>query len=656
MAGGLGLGVFVYGFVRLVSGYPPLSLAEGLPVALLVGLVLGLVLCAVAKLALRQAAYDLHQHAVALTDSTLSPPVAFSGDDMRYMRAIFSQAVDQVPRAEALPHLAQKLTLASDENIALATALKHISEHLPIQGAILLVVDAERGTLTSIATWGLGRLTHAVSLDLEQTAIGRALLEGRTAHYSGAQVRELLPLVHDCETMTLFCLPQLIGKQPFGTLCLLGTSDDMRLSPEQRAFAQGAADMLVLAVQNQAHRRLFERETTRLVAFEQLGALLAGSEHLGPALEQVLVVAARVTDSQHGSLLLLDADESQVRYRFTLKQGDVLPLSVTVGPILKHGLAGWALRERRADIIEDTERDSRWLPVPGLDDMRSVLVVPLLYGERALGILTLADPTPRHYSRRSLALTSALAAYAVTILARSQHQQMVSPGQNALARRLFEGHVESASLTALLGDPAAVERKLSPQTHEAVALYVAIGGLERCEERLDARQLVAEVLTPFTAELSAIAYEHQGYLASRDDTGALLLFGYPNAHGDLRMRAMRAALAVQTLARRLRGRWRTQLGCELSISAGLAAGTVVAGVAGDGAFRTLALIGSAVREAARLQRLARAEEILVDETLVASLGGESVFQLESLTPFRNGNEAAHPVYRLKPGRGQAHGR
>jgi GAF domain-containing protein len=650
LAAGLGLGVFIYGFVRLIAGAPPASIAEGLPGALLVGLLIGLALCACAKLALRQAAYDLHNYAVTLTETDLRAPVPITGDEVVYLRATLSQALAYVPRPGALPELARRVSAAPDDETALGAAAEHMAEHLPVQGAILFALDGERQVLTPLATWGTGHLARRPTLDMEETAIGRALAENRPATYSGLQLRAILPLERGHEAATLFFLPLLVRGQPFGTLCLIAEGAEVRLNDEQRAFAQSVADLLILGVQNSMQRRLLERETARLMAFEQLGGLLAGSPGFDQALEQVLRVAARVTDSEHGSLLLLEPDESRVRYRVTLRQGDVLPLSVTAGPILKHGLAGWALRERRADIVEDTERDARWLPVPGLDQMRAVLVVPLLYGERALGILTLADPTPRHYTRRSLALISALAAYAVTVLARDQHQALAAPGQGVIAQRVLDGHIDAADLELLRVDGPALERILSPQQHEAAALFIGVSGLERAECRLGAEALIGEVLTPFIAELSAVVHANHGYVAQQDE-GALALFGYPDTNGDARLRAMRAAQAVQLVARRLRGRWRSQLGCDLAVSAGLAAGPIAAGLVGDGRFQEIALAGAPIREARRIQRLARADEILVADTLAEHLG-ESLFQLEPLPPLHPGaGTSPRTIYRLIAGRG-----
>jgi class 3 adenylate cyclase len=651
LAAGLGLGFFVYGFARLAVGAPPARLADGLPAALLIGLLIGLGFCVAAKLALRQAAYDLYNHAVALTDTSLPKPVNLAGDDLRSMRATLSQALAFVPHPDDLPQLARAVSAAADDDSALAAAVVPLAAHLPIQGAVLLVLDGEREALIPLADWGLGELAQRVTLDLEETAIGRALVEGRATTYSGLQVRELLPLRRGPAATTVFCLPQLLRGQPFGTLCLIAEGAEVRLSDEQRAFAQGVADMLMLGIQNSVYRRLFERETARLVAFERVGGVLTGDAGLEQALEQVLRIAASVTDSEHGSLLLLESDESRVRYRVTLKQGDVLPLSVTAGPILKHGLAGWALRERRADIVEDTERDTRWLPIPGLDSMRSVLVTPLLYGERALGVLTLAAPIPRHYTRRSLALTSALAAYAVTLLARGQYVETGAPRGAAVADRVFDGRIDAADLAQLRADAGAAERALDPRLREAAALYVAISGLERAEATLESERLLAEVITPFLAELSAVVHAQHGYLAQQHDGGALALFGYPDTQGDARLRAVRAAHSLQHVARRLRRRWRTQLGCDLGVSAGLAVGPVAAGLVGDGRAPEIALVGGPIREARRIQRLARPDEILVAASLVEAVG-DGIAELEPLPPLRAGDGSGpRSVYRLSPGKG-----
>jgi class 3 adenylate cyclase len=647
MVGGLALGLLSVGFVRAVDLGIGLSTEGAVLAALLIGLLVSLGFIVVIKLTLQRMASSLHHYAIEITDTSLpSPPQDMWGDELAYMRETLTTALAQVPRPGSYPQMAQSLVATDSTQAALAVAASHISEHIRIQGALLLLLDNERKLLYSASTWGQAKLPDDVTLDLHETAIGRALVDQRVAIYSGVQVRDLLPLLVGPDSMTLFCLPLLVEQQPFGMLCLTSIGADIRLNEEQRIFAQSIAAMLTLALQSSMHRKFFARESERVSAFEQLGTMIGSSERFEVALEQVLRVAARVTDSIHGTLLLLEPDESRVRYRITLKEGDVLPLSVTAGAILKHGLAGWALRERRADIVEDTERDTRWLPVPGLGEMRSVLVVPLLYGERALGVLTLADPIPRHYSQRSLALASALAAYAVNILARMQHDAMVEHGTVALARRLFESHISSEDLSQLLIDSNTLEQVLTSQSHRAVVMFVGVRGLERVEESLSANQVLTQVLAPYFHELSSVFHEHHGYVELYDDGHLLVIFGFPISHANSRSSALKAALSMQIVARRLRGRWRSQVNCDLSISAGVAPGMITSGLVGEKDHQSYTLIGEAIREARRLQQLARADEVLVSDMMVEG-SNESNIQFEALAPFQVGNgDAMRSVYRL----------
>ena len=651
MIGGLALGLLFYGIVRVADLNMGLSPAGSVMMALLVGILIGFCVIIVVKLALCQTAYDLHCYAVDLTGCSLPPPAAsLWGDEVAYMRETLRQALDNVPRPGNYPQIAQRLVMVSSTAAALDVAASQIAVHIQIEGALLLLLDGERSLLYSAAAWGRASLPDNFTLDLHETAIGHALQEQRLVFYSGMQVRELLPLQAGSESLTLSCIPLIVHGQPFGMLCLTSVGVDVRLSEDQCAYARSIGDMLTLALQSSMHRLLFDRESDRLAAFEQLGTTLDSSEHFDVALEQVLRIAARVTDSIHGSLLLLEPDEQSVRYRITLKEGSVLPLSVTAGAILKHGLAGWALRERHADIIDDTERDTRWLPVPGQGEMRSVLVVPLLYGDHALGVLTLADPIPRHYSRRSLALASALAAYAVTILARMEYDTMVERGNVALARRIFEGRLSTDDLNALLADREQIERMFATQTRFAVALFVGVRGLDRLGEHMPTEQVLTQVITPYLSDLCAIIHEHHGYVEHHGDGGFLAIFGFPTIHGDSRISAMRAALAIQGCIRHLRGRWRTQLHCDLSISAGVAPGDVTSGLLGVDCYQGYTVIGSAIREARHLQQLARVDEVLVADTLVASLGTESIFQFEALAPFSpNGGDDIRAVYRLASG-------
>jgi class 3 adenylate cyclase len=646
MAAGLGLGVISYGLFRAIERSPSTSTALTLVMALFAGGLIGLGLCVTIKLTLRQNAYDLYNHALDLTDSAL-PMNIDARDEILFMRHTFSQAFAAVPRGEDYPHLAADLVLARDYHAALGVTVTHLAERMPVQGAALLLLDTERQQLYAAAQWGKIPLGSSFTIDAHETAIGRALQEQRPLLYSGAHSSGLLPLGGGPEPPSLFCLPLLANQQPLGVLCLAYRVQDLRVNEEQKAFARGAADLFTMALDNLRHQQLFARESERLDAFEQLNSSLDATEQLEQALAEVLQVAARVTDSEHGTLLLLEADEHRVRHRIALEHGQPLPLSVVGPPVMRHGLAGWAIRERRGDIIDDTERDTRWLPVPGLIEIRSVMVVPLLYGSRVLAVLTLADPAPSHYSRRSLGIVTGLTAYAVNILARMEFESL-SPTAEVLAiRRLLNGHFSNERVEQLLNDQEMRQRLLHSHAQSAVVLYTAVRSLDQLISQIPEQVVFDQVLTPFIAELSTIIHEHEGYLEQRPDGSLLAIFGYPQFAEEATQRACYVAAALQAAIRRLRVRWRQSFGRDVHAGIALARGTVTFGVTGIEAAQRYTVLGTAIQRAERLQQLARKDEILLTLDVFKTRSPDPTFQLEALEPFMQGERAdSQQVYRL----------
>jgi class 3 adenylate cyclase len=646
MAAGLGLGVISYGLFRAVERSSTTSTPFALIVALIAGVLIGLSLCVTVKLTLRQNAYDLYNHVLDVTNTTL-PTEPYTGDEIIFMRQTFSQAFAAIPRSDDYPRLAGDLAISRDYHAALGVTVTHLAERMPVEGAALLLLDNERHQLFAAASWGKIPISTTFTIDAKETAIGRALQEQRVLLYSGAHSSGLLPLGGGSNPPALFCLPLLTKQQPLGVLCLAYRAEDMRVNEEQKLFARGVADLFTLSLNTLRYQQLFERESERLNAFEQLNSSLDTTEQLEQALAQVLKVAANVTDSEHGTLLLLEADENRVRHRIALEHGQTLPLSVVGPPVMRHGLAGWAIRERRGDIIDDTERDTRWLPVPGLIEIRSVMVVPLLYGSRVLAVLTLADPSPRHYSRRALSVVTGLTSFVVNILARMEFENLSSVPEILAARQLLNGHLATERMEQVLNDPAARQLLLHSHTQEAVVLFTAVRGLEQLTGHAPEQIVFEQVLSPYVAELSAIIFEHDGYVEQRSDGSVLAIFGYPEMSVEEPQRACQAALAVQSAIRRLRIRWRQHFGRDLHAGIALTRGAVTFGVTGVEFAQRYTVLGSPIQRAERLQQLARKDEVLTTLDVFEMRAPEGAFRLEPLEPFVKGEqETSQQVYRL----------
>src|SRR5215207_1598237 len=164
-------------------------------------------------------------------------------------------------------------------------------------------------------------------------------------------------------------------------------------------------------------------EDNMIEALHGFAQHIADAPDLNVLLRSALLAAAQSTGARHATALLLDQQAQHIRYRVALDSGNLAPLELIAKPMMRSGLAGWVARERVAALIADTEQDARWLPGPGLGDLRSAIVAPLLLGTRMLGMITLGHETPGHFSNDHLRLLEVLCA---TVALAVEHAQVAA--------------------------------------------------------------------------------------------------------------------------------------------------------------------------------------------------------------------------------------
>src|SRR5215207_10631827 len=164
-------------------------------------------------------------------------------------------------------------------------------------------------------------------------------------------------------------------------------------------------------------------EDNMIEALHGFAQHIADAPDLSALLRSALLAATRLTGARHATVLLLDDQAQNIRYRVALDSGNLAPLELIAKPMMRRGLAGWVARERVAVLIADTEQDARWLPGPGSGDLRSAIVVPLLLGPRMLGMITLGHETPHHFSHQHLRL---LEVFCATVALAVERAQVVS--------------------------------------------------------------------------------------------------------------------------------------------------------------------------------------------------------------------------------------
>ncbi|HMQ32703.1 MAG TPA: GAF domain-containing protein [Chloroflexaceae bacterium] len=115
------------------------------------------------------------------------------------------------------------------------------------------------------------------------------------------------------------------------------------------------------------------------------------------------------------------------------------PATPVLTDILRHGVAGWVLRERLPVVIHDTRLDSRWLAAHEYhSSVRAVAAMPVLREGRTLGVITLVHHTPGFFSDEHVELLSSVAAQSAVALESAQLFRLTQRQKELLARRAEE--------------------------------------------------------------------------------------------------------------------------------------------------------------------------------------------------------------------------
>jgi serine/threonine protein kinase/tetratricopeptide (TPR) repeat protein len=180
------------------------------------------------------------------------------------------------------------------------------------------------------------------------------------------------------------------------------------------------------------------------------------------------------------------------------------------------------------------------------------------------------------------------------------------------------------------GPSAARQDSLAAERRQVTLLFCDLVGSTALSGQLDPEDL-REVLQAYRETCTGVITRCGGNLDKFPGDGALVCFGYPQAHDDDPQRGVRAGLGIVEAIARVNTRLAQTYSVQLAVRIGIHTGLVVAGALGGGETRDpQAIVGEIPNIAARLQELA-APNTVVCSAATARLV-EGYFTLEALGP------------------------
>jgi class 3 adenylate cyclase len=175
-------------------------------------------------------------------------------------------------------------------------------------------------------------------------------------------------------------------------------------------------------------------------------------------------------------------------------------------------------------------------------------------------------------------------------------------------------------------DESDTEMPHHAERRQLTVMFCDLVGSTALSARLDPEDL-QEILRAYRSQVKDVVHGYGGYIAKYMGDGALVYFGYPQAHEDDAERAVRAGLALVKSI----GQLFTAGGEPLNVRIGIATGLVVVGdLIGSGESQERGIAGETPNLAARLQERAEAGAVILSDGTRRLLG--DLFELTKLTP------------------------
>ncbi|MGC8825465.1 MAG: ATP-binding protein [Anaerolineae bacterium] len=343
--------------------------------------------------------------------------------------------------------------------LADAYALDGISLHLlsPRQDELILHSQAGlQGSLTA--------LQH-LPVDADHP-LTHALLSGQCRQWMGS----IWPGEAVEPAGTFLACPLTLERQSIGAL-LFYRAPSGTFSPRASAFLhEYVSSRLAFAVYQSRLIGWTQKQLEQMAVLNEVARTISSNLDIHQLLEVVYTQVQRVIDAASYFVVLIDEETNQLRLEVLIDEGERFPPQVFPTPT---GLVGWVLQHRRPLRLNDALREAeqmgiRWVPVGKPKLSSSWLGVPMMVGDRMVGVLAVASYIFNAFSADDELLLSSIASQAAVAVEnarlyektrrqleelRRTQEQLLAAARLATSAELAAGlgHEVNNALTPILG-------------------------------------------------------------------------------------------------------------------------------------------------------------------------------------------------------------
>jgi serine phosphatase RsbU (regulator of sigma subunit) len=329
-----------------------------------------------------------------------------------------SSSAERLHFLEALVRASNAISSTLDPARVAEILVARASEILAVPAVSLMLLD-EKGGVRVTAAKGLSpSYIQAQAGPLEQSIAGRALAEERT--FAAWDIRQsadpkLAGAAEQEGIISVACAPMFFGGKPVGALNVYCRDTRCFTEDQFHVLSLLAAQGAIALTNARAYREIRSQAAEVRAGFQRVGAALSASLDIGETLRLIVQLASEMTGADAGAMFMLQNEEEGGGMRLAGMRGMDRRSVRRFRQMPVSPLARRALDERRVVIVPDTRRMTD-TPFPTLRlsmdqtaEARSVVCVPVLVGDRPLGVLEQYTAEPGRFTKSDIQLLSSFA-------------------------------------------------------------------------------------------------------------------------------------------------------------------------------------------------------------------------------------------------------
>jgi signal transduction histidine kinase len=386
----------------------------------------------------------------------------------------------------------------------LAALLVRVREVLEADTTAILLLDEERAELVARAAVGIEEeVDQGIRVPVGRGFAGRVAATREPVILDDVDHSDVLnPILREKGIKSMLGVPLLVEGHAIGVLHV-GTLTSRQFDQADIDLLQFAADRAAIAIE---HARLYAAERTARERLEHVQAVTdAALAHL--ELDELLgVLLPRIRDIlRTDTCVVLLLDEPRDELLATAAVGLEEEVEQGVRVPLGKGFAGRVAADRRPIILDDVETADVVNPILRQKGIKSMLGVPLLFQERAIGVLHVASLTHRIFTRDEQELLELVAARVAIAIERTKlHEEIVELDQLKANFVAIASHELRTPATSVYGVLATLVTR-TDLSDELRSTLIGVGYEQA--ERL--RRLLEQLLDLSRLDAAAIAVEPQ---------------------------------------------------------------------------------------------------------------------------------------------------